>query len=420
MKHRQPAALSTEGGRATVYVGDSLDVLRTLPDESVDTVLTSPPYWGTRDYGVENQIGLEDEPGLYVDRLVKIFAEVRRLLKMRGTVWLNIGDVFLRGPKYSENSSRRSTQGWNRNKQLALLPFRVAIALQDTGWIVRNTVVWAKPNAMPASVTDRLTNRWEPVFLLSRDEEYYFNLDRLRIPPKTSDALEVNRLRRAHLANGKAVGDQSLRRWLNSPRHRIHIEGMRAIERRRSAPKPWELASYLLEFAKKRGVSVHEVARQLGLPYERVRHYFRPDKIGSRLPPVEVWNRLKPLLRLDSTYDASMRVETGLNVIRNHPNGKNPGDIVHVPLEPFEGQHYATMPKGLARTLLLATLPPNGVCLDPFSGSGTTGLATLGLGGRFIGIDLVQEFAELSINRMKRSRTQSGRPGAIRDLFETT
>ena len=164
-----PVRLSTSDRRATLYIGESLDVLRILPDESVDTVLTSPPYWGARDYAAENQLGMEDEPGLYVDRLVKVFAEVRRLLTRRGTVWLNLGDVYLRGPKYSENSRRRYTQGWNRNKQLALLPFRVAIALQEAGWLVRNSVVWLKPNAMPASITDRLTNRWEAVFLLAKD-----------------------------------------------------------------------------------------------------------------------------------------------------------------------------------------------------------------------------------------------------------
>lgn len=370
----ETTVLRTTDGRATIYTGNTLDVLRDLPDESVDTVLTSPPYWGARDYAVEHQIGCEEDPGSYVDRLVKILADLRRILRLRGTVWLNIGDVYLRGPKYSENSKRRYRQGWNRNKQLALLPFRVAIALQDSGWIVRNAVVWFKPNAMPASVTDRLTNRWEPVFLLAKDEEYFFDLDRLRIPAKTSDAVEIERLKRAHAAKGKAVGALELRRWLNSPRHRIHIDGQKEVERRPHAPPPWELASYLATFALKRRMSLQDISRRLNLPYERVRHYFRPDKIGSRLPPPEVWEQLKALLKLDQSYDAAMRVEVGTNVIRNHPNGKNPGDVVRVSLEPFEGKHYATMPKALAETLLSATLPPRGVCLDPFCGSGTTGL----------------------------------------------
>jgi len=413
-----PVRLSTSDRRATLYIGESLDVLRILPDESVDTVLTSPPYWGARDYAAENQLGMEDEPGLYVDRLVKVFAEVRRLLTRRGTVWLNLGDVYLRGPKYSENSRRRYTQGWNRNKQLALLPFRVAIALQEAGWLVRNSVVWLKPNAMPASITDRLTNRWEAVFLLAKDEEYFFSLDRLRIPAKTSDAAEVERLQRTHTAKGKAVGDQGLRRWLNSPRHRIHIEGQRDVVRRPCAPQAWKLASYLSTFAEKRRLNLHEIAQRLALPYERVRHYFRPDKIGSRLPPPDVWDRLKTLLSLDSTYDDAMRVEIGTNAIRNHPKGKNPGDVVRIALEPFDGQHYATMPKGLAHTLLLATLPPGGVCLDPFCGSGTTGLAALGLGGRFIGIDVVPAFCKMALARLNGLSAEKARPGAIRDLFE--
>lgn len=412
------SVLRTADGRAEIHIGDCVDVLRRLPDESIDTVLTSPPYWNARDYGVESQLGVEEDPGQYVDGLVKIFCEIRRILKPRGTIWLNIGDVYFRGPKYSENSRRRYAQGWNRNKQLSLIPYRAAIALQESGWIVRNNVVWFKPNAMPASVSDRLTSRWEPIFLLAKDEEYFFDLDRLRIPPKTSDAVESQRLKTVSLSNGKAVGKTKLRRWLNSPRHRIHIEGERAVARRPDAPRPWELASYLQEFAEKCNLDLYDIARRLNLPYERVRHYFRTDKIGSRLPPPEHWDSLKGLLKLDGRYDAAMRVEVGTNVIRNHPNGKNAGDVLCVSVEPFDGEHYATMPKLLAQTLLLATLPPSGVCLDPFCGSGTTGIAALALGGRFIGIDVVPRYCEMALARLEKVPRQPGKVAVQPELFE--
>lgn len=417
---RIPSVLRTSDGRGVIYVGDCLEILRQLPEASIDTVLTSPPYWAARDYGVEHQVGAEENPTLYVDRLVKVFAEVRRVLKMQGTVWLNIGDIYLRGPKYSENSRRRHEQGWIRNKQLSLLPFRVAIALQDSGWVVRNCVVWFKPNAVPASVTDRLANRWEPIFLLAKDEDYFFNLDRIRITPKTSDVLEAQRLGRAHAGKGKALGKHNLRRWLNSPRHRVHIEGHRQVDRRPHAPPPWELAAHLKDFAARRNLHVRDIARALKLPYECVRHYFRPDKIGSRLPPPEVWERLRTLLSLDNTYDESMRVEIGDNRIRNHPMGKNPGDVMCISVEPFQREHYATMPKLLAQSLLMATLPSGGVCLDPFCGAGTTGIAALALGGRFIGVDIIPSYCSMAISRLQRGELRGyGKRSRVQgELFE--
>ena len=393
-------ALRTADGRGAVLVGDCLKILRDIPAASIDTVLTSPPYWQTRDYGKDPQVGAEEQPQQYVARLVDAFREVHRVLTRRGTAWLNIGDVYMRGPKYSENSPRRYDQGWVRNKQLGLLPFRVAIALQDAGWIVRNVLVWSKPNAIPASVEDRLATRWEPVFLLAKDEEYFFDLDRMRVPAKTSDLHEAKRLGRQ--TSGKAVGREDLREWLNSPRHRVHIEGLREISRRPEAPDSWVLAAYLKEQAKRRRMHVRQIARALHFPYERTRHYFRPDKIGSRLPPPEVWLRIKKILNLDRTpFDDAMQVEVGDNRIRNHPKGKNPGDCLEVNVEPFGDGHYATMLKALAHALLPATLPAGGICLDPFCGAGTTGLVALALGGRFIGIELLPRFARMAMRRIE-------------------
>jgi DNA modification methylase len=399
--------LATPDGRGRILIGDCLSVLRSMPAGSVDTVLTSPPYWQTRDYGVKGQLGLEADPLQYVDKLVQIFAEVRRVLTQQGTAWLNIGDVYFRGAKYSENSERRHSQPWTRNKQLGLLPFRVAIALQDSGWIVRNVGVWAKPNAMPASVTDRLTHTWEPVFLLAKDEEYYFDLDRIRVEPKTSDEAEVAKV---GPGSGKASGRGELRQWLNSPRHRVHIDGLKEIERRPDAPDSWVLAAYLKEQAEHRGLHVREIAKKLDLPYERTRHYFRPDKIGSRLPPPEVWEKISRLLGLDDRFDAAMKTHVGNNAIRNHPKGKNPGDVFHVAVEPFDAEHFAVMPMKLAQRLLLATLPEGGLALDPFAGCGTTGVVALDLGGRFVGIELATKYAKTALARMTRGLSEHRRP----------
>lgn len=372
-----------------LFLGSAEAVLTGLPAGSVHTCLTSPPYWSVRDYEHPDQIGLEADLDGYVSALVRTFREVRRVLRDDGTAWLNVGDCYFHGA--GTVNGLPPTTGWKRNKQLCLAPFRLALALQEDGWWVRNAVVWHKPNAMPSSVRDRLTNTWEPVFLLAKAERYYFNLDAIRVPHQTDDAHERARAERGE-ANGKAKGKEDLRRWLNSPRHRVTIEGLREVRRRPNAPDCTRLAAYLRAAAARRGVDVRWVARQLGLPYERTRHYFRSDRLGSRLPPEDVWERLKVLLDLGTEYDEAMAVEVGDNAFRNHPNGRNPGDLQSITLSGASREHFATMPLGLAEWALKATLPPRGVCLDPFMGTGTTGVAALRQGGRFVGIDLREDF----------------------------
>jgi hypothetical protein len=253
---------------------------------------------------------------------------------------------------------------------------------------------------MPSSVGDRLTNTWEPVFLLTKSDRYHFDLDSIRVPHSTDDTLERLRAEKGN-ATGKAKDQKELRRWLNSPRHRVTIEGLKEVKRRPNAPEAVELAKYLRQALENQGGSIQWVASELGEPFERTRHYFRTDKIGSRLPPPETWERLKILLNLDGEYDDAMQIEVGDNVFRNHPMGRNPGDLMSVPVAPNRGEHLAVMPVRLALQTLKATLPRNGSCLDPFMGSGTTGIATRALGGRFVGIDIkrsyVQPYLEASV-----------------------
>lgn len=379
------------GDRYALFHGDATKRLLDLPEGSIDTCLTSPPYWSVRDYESDDQIGLEETVEDYIQRLVDVFRGVRRALRDEGTAWLNLGDIYINGP-------RQGTAKWQKSKQLALVPFRVAIALQDDGWWVRNSMVWSKPNAMPASVSDRLSNSWEPVFLLTKRDKYYFDLDAVRVPHKTDDQIERKRAQAGNAA-GKAKGNDDLRRWLNSPRHRATIEGYREVRRRPNAPQPIELAAYLRDGMKKKGISIARLAEILEQPFERVRHYVRTDVIGARLPPEATWTRLKQILDLDSSYDELMSIEIGDNVFRNHPNGRNPGDVQSFALTggASDGHgHFALMPDSLASWCLQATLPPGGVCLDPFFGVGTTGRAALGLGGKAVGIDVRRDYLTMA------------------------
>jgi len=176
-----------------IHQGDCLEVLKTLPDSSVHCCVTSPPYFGLRDYGVEGQIGLEASPEAFVSRLVEVFREVRRVLRKDGTLWLNLGDTYngLKVGSTQENvgAKRHNTSTFRKEldksikpKDLIGIPWRVAFALQSDGWYLRQDIIWAKPNPMPESVKDRCTKAHEYLFLLSKSERYYFDAEAIKEP----------------------------------------------------------------------------------------------------------------------------------------------------------------------------------------------------------------------------------------------
>lgn len=204
-------------GINTIINGDSLEVIKTLPDNSINCCVTSPPYWGLRNYGVEGQIGLEKTPEEYVGKMVAVFGEVRRVLKADGTLWLNLGDSYANqktGDTYSGFNDRyfgRETDGGKqaqtvsnadigrldfnglKPKDLVGIPWRVAFALQADGWYLRQDIIWHKPNPMPESVTDRCTKAHEYVFLMSKSQQYYYDNEAIKERTLTKDNSNRNR-----------------------------------------------------------------------------------------------------------------------------------------------------------------------------------------------------------------------------------
>ncbi len=181
-----------------IICGDCLEVIKEMPDESVDMAITSPPYWGLRDYGTgPDQLGLEPTPELYIEHMTEIFSEVKRVLKKEGTLWLNIGDTY-GGSGGDHKEWHKNDAGFQGNlmrgcqpkklmpKCLCMIPERLTWSLIQNGWILRNKIIWFKPNAMPSSVTDRFSNRWEYIFLFSKSQRYFFDLDGVREPHKES------------------------------------------------------------------------------------------------------------------------------------------------------------------------------------------------------------------------------------------
>lgn len=182
----------------TIHVGDCVAIMRTMADASVQCCITSPPYFGLRDYGHAGQIGLEDSPEAYVAKLVDVFREVRRVLRDDGTLWLNLGDSYARDSRVRWDNTSHTNAGWKsgqstrtapnlvragyKAKDLIGIPWRVAFALQADGWYLRQDVIWHKPNPMPESVTDRCTKSHEYVFLMSKSARYHFDAAAIKEP----------------------------------------------------------------------------------------------------------------------------------------------------------------------------------------------------------------------------------------------
>lgn len=321
----------------SLHHGDALDVAKALPAGGVDCIVTSPPYFGLRDYGEPGQYGLEDSPAQYVENMRALFAELRRVLADDGTLWLNLGDSYYSGrgnpgPNADDrkNIARRGWvrpvdrpgREWAKPKDLLGIPWRVAFALQDDGWTLRNDIIWSKPNTMPESVTDRLSGRHEHVFMLSRSRSYWFDLDAIREP----------------------------------------YDGDRAPSRR-----------------------------------ARSGHTTKPNSIRTS------WPAGRPEATPPGNTPQTNFGPTGQRNGRFHEKGRNPGDVWEIPTQPFPGAHFATMPPRLAQRCIAAGCKPGGTVLDPFSGSGTTGMAAQRLGRKYIGIDLNAEYLELSL----RTRLQA-------------
>lgn len=207
-----------------ILCGDAVECLKTLPQESVNMCVTSPPYYGLRDYGEDGQIGIEQSPDEYIERLVKVFDEVYRVLAADGTLWLNIGDSYAgsgKGPMTltadgknkdvfdMQNRIYNVPKSWSglKPKDLIGIPWMLAFALRNRGWYLRSDIIWYKKNCLPESVKDRPTKTYEHIFLLAKSSKYYFDYKAIREPLKQ---VSIERYKRGRSANGKYVGKQGI------------------------------------------------------------------------------------------------------------------------------------------------------------------------------------------------------------------
>lgn len=323
-----------------IYTGDCVESIKSLPDKSVNTCITSPPYFGLRDYGVDGQIGLEETPDQYVAKLVEVFREVRRILRDDGTLWLNLGDSYAGSGGSGNQFGQLEKDGFNSYKQtgkpkeiglkpkdLIGIPWRVAFALQADGWYLRQDIIWHKPNPMPESVKDRCTKAHEYIFLLSKSKQYYFD----------NEAIKES-------STGESKG----------------------------------ISSSFKRDGSKRGESI---CPNSPMPTHR------PD-------------------RPDVLYDGDTR---------------NRRSVWTVATKPYSGAHFATFPPDLIEPCVLAGSPENGIVLDPFGGSGTTGGVAMKLNRKAILCELNPEYVGIMEQRIQEivneKKVEQIDPSQL-DLFE--
>lgn len=329
----------------TVYLGDSLEVVKGFPSESIDCVVTSPPYYTLRDYGVDGQIGLEESPEEYIDKLVALFREIRRCLKADGTVWVNLGDSY--SGNCSRTSKGRAGMGADREgvftkggdlppKNLIGIPWRFAFAMQADGWILRQDIIWSKPNPLPESVTDRCTKAHEYIFLFSRSERYFFDHEAIQ-----------------ELANYDGRKDTVMK-------------GSTKYAEAEIMP----------------GQSVQSTAKR---GHERWQIKERPRTKNCQE---------------DGQAPNSMHIRREMGMQDDVYYVRNKRDVWTIPVKPCKEAHFATYPQELISPCILAGCPEGGVVLDPFMGSGTTGIVARKLARHFVGIELNPEYQQMAERRI--------------------
>lgn len=337
-------------GGLQILVGDCAEHLRSLPDCSVNTCVTSPPYYWQRDYGTEGQIGHEETPEMFVAALVGVFREVRRVLREDGTLWLNLGDSYNAAGRVGHGTRQGYKQGPNRAsasradqcrpnvpglkpKDLIGIPWRVAFALQADGWYLRQDIIWSKPNPMPESVTDRCTKAHEYIFLLSKGPRYYFDNEAIKVPASSSFAKDPRHKTGSNDRNEKSGYEQA---GAQNPKGPHRLFGKSGNKERKQRPS---------------SESIGRGAQAGSVPWEGVTANRR-----------SVWT---------------------------------------VTTKPFKEAHFATFPPDLIEPCVLAGAPVGGVVLDPFGGSGTTAGVAIKNGRRAILCEINPGYAEMIPARVR-------------------
>jgi DNA modification methylase len=331
--------------------GDSLDILKSFPNDCIDMAMTSPPYWGKREYDIEGCIGRERDYAEYIDNLLNVFRELHRVLKPTGSFWLNIGDSYL-------------------NKNLVGIPWRVAIRMSDEqGWILRNSIVWNKVKGSPDNAPDKLRNVHEDLFHFVKSKHYYYDVSMARKAPQKP---------RVH--NGAVISATGV----TGVRYKRQIEFSTALSDDQKRNALLELNTILEQ------IKEGQIAD--------FRMIIKGQQRTTHSDSARVSGRAKEL-------------ETkGFYFLKYHPDGAKLGDVWDIIPEDTQGRklHYAPYPADLCRTPILTTCPPDGVVLDPFCGTGTTMSVAYENGRKSVGIDVAQTYIDYAEERIDANEQYQG------------
>lgn len=349
-----------------------------LPDKSVNSIITSPPYWGLRDYKAEGQLGLEKTPEEFIANMVKVFREAWRVLRDDGTLWINIGDSYAGGGKGGGSKGRKQQTNTGslvnpskvpkglKAKDLVGIPWMLAFALRSDGWYLRQDIIWHKPNPMPESTRDRCTKSHEYFFMFSKKPRYYYDAFAIRTPYayKTFTTFGIE-----STGNGDGSGLVASENWANDVPVR--------------KPKKWKTPDGWDTGTGAHG-SIHREGREKGTPADK---------------PVKQRGHVQRHAGFEEKWD-------NMTVPEQQAMGANKRSVWTIATQGFKEAHFATFPEALIVDPVRASCPTGGIVLDPFMGSGTTGVVALKEGRNYIGLELNAEYIAMAQRRI--SGTQFG------------
>jgi DNA modification methylase len=386
----------------SVLVGDCRHIMKTLPAGSIDTVVTSPPYFGLRDYDVDGQLGLEATPAEFIDNMVGVFREVRRVLRDDGTLWLNMGDSYANDGKWGGSTGGRhpkrlhgTTSAIGRKKRktglkpkdLMGMPWALAFALRDDGWFLRKDNIWHKVNPMPESVWDRPTTAHEYLFLFSKSGDKL--LWRHLVDGRWTDAEpEPDWIWRHRSTREESRSERTEEGW-----YRVNL--WRGFDYFYDATAIMEPSSPDSHARAARGRSrKHKYAD--GGPGGQTIAMLAPSAGRPGVNPKAAEAPTDGPGRVRQNASWSEAVGTGELVLM-----RNKRSVWSVTSEPYKGAHFATFPTALIEPCILAGCRPGGTVLDPFGGSGTTGLVADRLQRNAVLIELNPEYADMARARIR-------------------
>lgn len=354
-------------------LGDCLEILKEIPNNSIDCIITSPPYFNLRDYGENGQIGKEKTVDEYINNLITVFKDCYRVLNKSGSFWLNIADVY-------------------NNRELLCIPDKIKLELVKIGFICRNEVIWHKPNAMPSSAKNRFNNDYEKFYFFTKSKNYYFNTQ--YEPMKTKQTAKKSN-RKENSKYQTLEQEASVRQGMNRAR------GTKIIEVRKNLPTQERFVTFI-----RSRTNLQQIVENCDISKTKIEHWFRKDKGGFAYPSVEDWNKIKFLL--DDFSNEFYEIDYGLTAIdyetddinKNADKGRVKRAVWSINTKGFKGCHYAPYPEALIETPVLACTKKGGIVLDPFMGSGTTGVVCKKLNRRFVGIELNENYLDIAKERI--------------------